>query len=104
MSFGPLEIILLLVVVALVFGAKKLPELGKGLGLGIKEFRKETREPLPPPQATTPLSDVTVTDVQARPLEPATQVPVTQVAVTPTPVAAAEGRAAETAPERDPRA
>lgn len=94
MSLGPLEIILLLLVVALIFGAKKLPELGKGLGLGIKEFKKETREPVPPPHATTPVGDVTVTDVQARPLEPVVQTPVTPAA----------GRAAETAPERDHRA
>lgn len=39
MPFGPLEIILVLVVVLLVFGAKKLPEIGKGLGSGMREFR-----------------------------------------------------------------
>lgn len=66
---GPMELILLLLVVALIFGAKKLPELGKGLGQGIREFKSETRDPVPPPQATTPLSDVAVTDVQARPLD-----------------------------------
>lgn len=66
---GPMELILILLVVALIFGAKKLPELGKGLGQGIREFKSETRDPAPPPQATTPLSDVTVTDVQARPLD-----------------------------------
>ncbi|KEF33523.1 MULTISPECIES: twin-arginine translocase TatA/TatE family subunit [Deinococcus] len=65
---GPLELILILLVVALIFGAKKLPELGKGLGQGIREFKRETHDPAPPPQATAPLRDVTVTDVQARPL------------------------------------
>lgn len=42
--FGGWEIILILAVVLLLFGAKKLPELAKGLGTGIKEFKKATRE------------------------------------------------------------
>ena len=40
---GP-EIILILVVILLLFGAKKLPELAKGLGSGIKEFKKATND------------------------------------------------------------
>ena len=42
--FGGWEIILILAVVLILFGAKKLPELAKGLGTGIKEFKKATRE------------------------------------------------------------
>ena len=42
--FGGWEIILILAVVLILFGAKKLPELAKGLGQGIKEFKKATRE------------------------------------------------------------
>ena len=38
------EIVLILVVVLLLFGAKKLPELARGLGQGIKEFKKATRD------------------------------------------------------------
>jgi sec-independent protein translocase protein TatA len=41
---GGWELIVILVVVLLLFGAKKLPELAKGLGQGIKEFKKATRE------------------------------------------------------------
>ena len=41
---GGWEIILILAVVLILFGAKKLPELAKGLGIGIKEFKKATRE------------------------------------------------------------
>ena len=37
---GGWEIILILAVVLLLFGARKLPELAKGLGQGIKEFKK----------------------------------------------------------------
>lgn len=38
------EIIGILVVVLVLFGAKKVPELARGLGQGIKEFKKATRE------------------------------------------------------------
>jgi sec-independent protein translocase protein TatA len=43
-GFGGWEVILILAVVLVLFGAKKLPELAKGLGTGIKEFKKATRE------------------------------------------------------------
>ena len=38
--FGTPEIIIVILVVLLLFGGKKLPELAKGLGKGIKEFKK----------------------------------------------------------------
>lgn len=41
---GGWEIVLILAVVLILFGAKKLPELARGLGQGIKEFKKATRE------------------------------------------------------------
>ena len=41
---GGWELILILAVVLLLFGAKKLPELAKGLGTGIKEFKKASRD------------------------------------------------------------
>ena len=41
-GLGPWEIIIIFVVILLVFGGKKLPELAKGLGEGIKEFKKAT--------------------------------------------------------------
>ena len=43
-GLGPWEIILILLVVLVLFGAKKLPELAKGMGQGIKEFKKATRD------------------------------------------------------------
>lgn len=39
MGIGWQEILLILVIVFLIFGAKKLPELGKGLGEGIQNFK-----------------------------------------------------------------
>ncbi len=38
------EILVLVLLVLLLFGARKLPELARGLGQGIKEFKKSTKE------------------------------------------------------------
>jgi sec-independent protein translocase protein TatA len=43
-NMGGGEIILVLALVLILFGAKKLPELAKGLGKGINEFKKATRD------------------------------------------------------------
>jgi sec-independent protein translocase protein TatA len=43
-NLGGGEIILILAIVLILFGARKLPELAKGLGQGIREFKKATRE------------------------------------------------------------
>jgi sec-independent protein translocase protein TatA len=42
-NFGATEIILILVVVVLLFGGKKIPELMKGIGQGMKEFKKASK-------------------------------------------------------------
>ena len=42
--FGPWEIVIIVLVVILIFGGKKIPELMRGLGLGMKEFKKATKE------------------------------------------------------------
>ena len=39
---GPTELIILLTIILLLFGAKRIPELAKGLGTGIREFKKGT--------------------------------------------------------------
>ncbi len=45
MSLGMPEILIIFFIVLLLFGAKKLPELAKGLGKGLKEFKQATKEP-----------------------------------------------------------
>jgi len=42
-NFGATEIILILLVVVLLFGGRKIPELMKGLGQGLKDFRKASK-------------------------------------------------------------
>jgi len=42
---GPQELIIILIIVVILFGAKKLPELARGLGQGIREFKKAANEP-----------------------------------------------------------
>lgn len=69
---GPFELIIIFLVVLLVFGAKRIPEIARGVGKGIREFRSATRElqnefnleennriqsPRPPAQSTTPRSE-----------------------------------------------
>ncbi len=43
-NIGTGEIILILLVILILFGAKKIPELAQGLGKGIREFKKAMRE------------------------------------------------------------
>jgi sec-independent protein translocase protein TatA len=43
-SFGGMELIIALVIILLLFGAKRIPELARGLGSGVREFRAGTRE------------------------------------------------------------
>jgi sec-independent protein translocase protein TatA len=42
---GPTELIIILFIILVLFGAGKLPEIGGALGKGIKNFKKATREP-----------------------------------------------------------
>ncbi len=43
-SLGPTEIIIIALFILVFFGAKRIPELAKGLGQGIQEFRKASRD------------------------------------------------------------
>ena len=58
-GIGPLELIIVLVIVLIVFGPKRLPGLGRSLGAGMREFKDaitgkdgkdESAEPTPPAQ------------------------------------------------------
>ncbi len=47
-SIGLPELMVILVVAVLLFGGKKIPELAKGLGEGIRNFKDSMKEPPPP--------------------------------------------------------
>ena len=44
---GPWQVVVIVVLALLLFGGKKIPELMKGLGQGMKEFKKATRDEEP---------------------------------------------------------
>ncbi len=44
MGIGPTEWVIIILVLVLLFGSKKIPELAKGLGQGIKEFKKAAND------------------------------------------------------------
>ncbi len=58
-GLGASELLIILVIVVLLFGASKIPELGKSLGSGLKNFKEGLRqdEQPPPPPPRTALND-----------------------------------------------
>jgi sec-independent protein translocase protein TatA len=90
-SFGWMELLLILIIVLIIFGAGKIPQLGEGLGKAIKGFKKSVNEadeidvtasseqqpPAPPPaqvqQSTEPASPPHAQQAPAAPPQRATQ-------------------------------
>ena len=73
-NIGPMEIVVVLIIALVVFGPKRLPELGKSLGKGIQEFKgtisgekTEADAIEPTPVAVAPTSPVTETVPVAKP-------------------------------------
>ena len=71
--FSPTHLIILFLLALLLFGAKRLPEIGRGLGVGMREFKDsvsgtdnkvETHSELPPP---APAATVTPPALEAAP-------------------------------------
>ena len=56
-SFGWMELLLILFIVLIIFGAGKIPQLGEGLGKAIKGFKKAVHEPEPVEATVTPVPD-----------------------------------------------
>jgi sec-independent protein translocase protein TatA len=42
--FGPWEIVIVVLIIVLIFGGKKIPELMRGLGQGMKEFKNASKD------------------------------------------------------------
>ena len=63
-NIGPLEIAGLLLLALLLFGAKRLPEIGRSLGTGMREFKDSVTGKDDPPRAELPVSTVHETTAQ----------------------------------------
>jgi sec-independent protein translocase protein TatA len=80
----PTHLIFLLILALLLFGAKRLPEIGRSLGVGMREFKDsvtgvqeatkvDTRSELPPPQPTATASAPAAAPVEAAAPAPAAE-------------------------------
>jgi sec-independent protein translocase protein TatA len=80
----PTHLIFLLILALLLFGAKRLPEIGRSLGVGMREFKDsvtgvqeatkvDTRSELPPPQANAPAAAPAAAPVEAAAPAPAAE-------------------------------
>ena len=86
-SFGWMELLLILIIVLIIFGAGKIPQLGEGLGKAIKGFKKSVHE--------ADAIDVTATEAEPtaapptaqiqQPGQPSTPPPAQQAAAAPPP-------------------
>jgi sec-independent protein translocase protein TatA len=74
MPFAWWELVLILLVLLLVFGAKRLPEMGRSLGKGMREFKEsvtgmDEREPSPPAELPAAPSEPTRSESEPVPAE-----------------------------------
>jgi sec-independent protein translocase protein TatA len=87
-GLGGWEVVLILAVVLILFGAKKLPELAKGLGQGIREFKKASNEVTSELQRAADVNDYPEQrQVQYRPPENTVQSGQTAAPANPSPEA-----------------
>ena len=79
MDVGPVELLIVLGIVLLLFGSKKLPELAKGMGQAAKEFRSgmHDEDPESPAPTEVPATEASATEASTTAV-PATEVPATE--------------------------
>ena len=70
---GPVELVLILAVVIIIFGVGRLPEVGGAIGKGIREFRKATKEDDPKQIAQAQSTVQSAPPVQSPPVPPVQQ-------------------------------
>lgn len=73
-SFGWMELLLILFIVLIIFGAGKLPQLGEGVGKAIKGFKRSVNEAEPTPGDATTQGEAPPT-TQAQPGSAGAQIP-----------------------------
>ena len=66
-GLGPIELVLIVVVLLLVFGVGKIADLGGSLGTGIREFRKNIKDDSPEPPATETAATAIATNATTAP-------------------------------------
>ncbi len=102
----PIHIVIIILVALLIFGPKKLPEMGRNIGKAISEFRNGTREmtnsirqeinqPVPPstPNSISPENSILPTPLQSASVPPPSLTPVPSAPVpTPSQVAPSAGK------------
>jgi sec-independent protein translocase protein TatA len=71
-NIGPLEIIVVLIVALIVFGPKRLPELGNSLGKGIREFKDSVTGENKDDDADDDAKAISASKATAAPVEPST--------------------------------
>jgi sec-independent protein translocase protein TatA len=59
-GLGWQELVIVLVIIMIIFGAGKLPEIAKSLGQGVKEFREEAQAPFVPARTTASATESTL--------------------------------------------
>jgi len=96
-ELSPLHIAIVVVIGLLVFGPKKLPELGRGIGSGLRDFRKglsgEADPPAPAPVVeaiSTPIVETATTASTQAPVDASVTAPVDASAATPAAAPSAE--------------
>lgn len=96
-SFGWMELLLILFIVLIIFGAGKIPQLGEGLGKAIKGFKKSIHEPDAMDVTPSPEQEEPQQGVPVQPQQVAEQ-PIEQANV-PTPPAQPVHQASEVQPQ-----
>jgi sec-independent protein translocase protein TatA len=69
-NIGPLEIIIVLIIALVVFGPKRLPELGSSLGRGIREFRNTVTGDKHDDEPDDDVQALSASNAAAAPVEP----------------------------------
>ena len=74
---GPLEIVIILVIVLIIFGPKRLPDLGRSLGHGMREFKDSVtgkdKDELPEARAEKPEPEAAAEDPEREPATTASE-------------------------------
>lgn len=101
MGIGFSELMVILVIIMIIFGAGKLPEIGSAFGRSIKNFKTSMKEaqddePASEPSAQAPAQTATPAQESAAPAQPA---PAQQSAATPQAAQSAPAQTAQTAPK-----